>query len=117
MTFNAPYVYAACYEAGVCVLETVVAGLAQTPLGKPPTGRLAITPNPTSTSVFVRWGPTAPRFRCWRLYDATGRVCQSGKGVNDEKNLEVDMTLLETGVYFLEVQSGSSFASAKVVKR
>jgi len=117
VTFNAPYVYAACYEAGVCVLETVVAGLAETPLGKPPTGCLAVAPNPTSTSVLVRWGPAEPGFRRWRLCDAAGRVRQNGKGGNDGNDLEVDLTLLETGVYFLEVQSGSSFASAKVVKR
>jgi hypothetical protein len=117
VTFSMPYVYAACFYAGVCVLEAVAAGLTEPPRGSIPTGRLGIAPNPTSASVLVRWGPTEPRFRRWQLCDAAGRVRQSGKGGNDEKNLGVDLTLLETGVYFLEVQLGSSSVSAKVIRR
>jgi hypothetical protein len=117
LIYAAPYLYAACYDAGVCILETVATGLTEAPHDRAMTECFVIAPNPTSTSVLVRWGPTEPRSRRWRLYDAAGRVRQSGKGGNNEKNLEVDLTLLETGVYFLEVQLGSSFVSAKVVRR
>jgi hypothetical protein len=116
LLWSPPYIYAACYEAGVCIIETLPTGIAErrsTDLG--PRGVFAhpsITRGILEVDVSRATGVVHVR-------DASGRRIAGpfGKGGDAHvRRLVIDLSGFPDGVYFIESATTSTALSAKVVK-
>jgi hypothetical protein len=109
------YVYAACYEAGICVLETTSTGVAE----QSSSGLV-----PQSIRVFpsVTRGPLAVDARLaggiWVRNSAGQRMAGPfGRGGDASvRRLELDLSGCPDGVYFIESATTLTTRSAKVIK-
>jgi hypothetical protein len=101
--------YAACFEAGVCIFETTsTSGIVATcPVEELP-GVLEVMPNPASNFVNVRTaGDNSTRSRV-KFYDAAGRVVLDVPFVSDRGKLprsqQIDISALPDGCYFASIE-------------
>ena len=119
LLYQPPYVYVACWDAGVCVLETTQTGVTEPrpPMGRPQT----IQVNPTVTAGRLRVVATDGKsVSDFRLYDATGKeVMRAAIGPGKpaaSSVLTLDLAGLPAGVYMLRVIVGSQATIARIVK-
>jgi hypothetical protein len=119
VVYSAPYWYAAMFEAGVGVYETVATGL--TERGEKsqarPALRVQVAPSVVGSGAWLFTGSVgAERVR---VLNAAGRV-ETGVGVVWPKgfsgNLRLNTALLVPGVYFVEVTAAGRRESVKFVK-
>jgi len=114
-----PYIYAACWDGGVCILETTQTGISEPAA---PRGRASpvVLPSVTASSVRV----VLPEGGCaggLKLFDATGkevmRVISAGPGGPETGLVQtVDLAGLPVGVYVLRGRVGGETMTAKVIK-
>ncbi len=113
LEYRAPYLYAACYEAGVCILKTAQVSISEEHgRARPEVRSGALCPNPASKSVTVRAGPSLETIT---VYDALGRVARQfrpGGAV-----FTMDLTGLQPGAYFMELQYNTGKRVEKLIKR
>jgi hypothetical protein len=105
-----PYIYAALFDGGVCILEASPAGLAD---AQPRRAReqFQIWPNPTRGKVKLR-----AAVRGWRVVDVTGRVVMAGRGQNGKDELSIDLRRQPPGVYCVEAVTSGGVQRSKVVR-
>ncbi len=120
VTCDSACIYAACYLAGVAVYEMLPVGLEEPDrrVSQPRGSSLSLSPNPVQGSAILSWpeasGPAEVTVR-----DVVGRVVieQLMESATGKRQLRLDLSHIRPGVYFLEVDSGRSTASAKLVKQ
>jgi hypothetical protein len=118
VVYKRPYVYAACTEAGVLILDTVTTAIGEPP--QRPASRkqaLTVTPNPTHGVVQLSIGgdPVAAA----RVLDAAGRLVRSHrlKDTRGGTKSVLDLRMHPSGVYFIEARSGNGRAgTARIIK-
>ena len=77
-----------------------------------------VYPNPVRDKVFIEYVKNDDRAVVFRLYDERGRlVAKNFQGRQDKgKNLiTYDVSTLKKGVYFIRVETGSSYKSRKIL--
>ena len=117
LVYAEPYLYACCAEGGVCVLETVPAGVAEIGDGKRPRG-LAVLPSVTSGRLVVEvpWPRSTGELM---VFDITGKEvlrltvpAQQGEAPG---RWPVDLSRLSAGVYVLRLEGKGVTELGKVV--
>jgi hypothetical protein len=108
--------YAACYDAGVCVLETTAVGVTEPRVFRPPRWALNCQPNPTRGR--IAWGLAGLNSArgTWTLRDVTGRSVRQGSVAAGVGRLVLDLTSEPTGVYIVELEVARLIHRARVVK-
>ena len=116
LLWSPPYIYAACYEAGVCILETLPTGIAErrsSDLG--PRGVFA---HPSVTRGALAVDLSRPTDVIY-VRDAAGRRIAGPFTKGGDANvcrLEIDLSGHPDGVYFIESATTSTTRTAKVIK-
>jgi len=119
LSYVAPYLYVACWDAGVCVLETTQTGVAET---RPTAGRPAmIRAMPTVTAGRLRVvAADGKSVSDLRLYDIAGKeVMRAAMGLGKpaaSSVLTLDLAGLPTGVYVLKGIVGRQATITRIVK-
>jgi hypothetical protein len=119
LLYQPPYIYAVCYDAGVCILETTQTGISEPAKYR---GRTSLVVLPNVTAGLVRI--VLPEGGCasvLKLFDTAGRevnrVINAGPGKPNVESVQtVDLAGLPVGVYVLRGQVGGRTMTAKVVK-
>jgi hypothetical protein len=116
LCYSAPYLYAACYDAGVCVLESTAVGVSETPW-RDLVNRVAIlAPNPTSGRLEVSLGGRVTTGGAWTVRDVAGRLIRSGRVAAGQSRFSVDLTSEPSGVYMVELEVTRHRYRGRVVK-
>lgn len=76
---------------------------------------ISIYPNPTGNRLTIEWNQDIKEKVSLRLVSIDGRMVKSETAFPANKKLLLDLSDLVSGVYFIEVQSGSSRIVRKVV--
>lgn len=116
ITYAAPYLYVACWEAGVCIFETASVGVHDADKAAPLATWLAVRPNPTRSQCEVegRWKSGSSII----VRDVAGRaVLVPSDRSKSAGKLTLDLSRLEAGVYFLDVSNNERRTSVKLVKQ
>ena len=113
LEYHAPYLYAACYEAGVCILETVQVGVGEE-LGR---ARLVerpgtLYPNPASKYATLRAGPG---LESAVMRDVLGRMVRTFKPSGAV--FTMDLAGLRPGLYFIELRYNTGKRVEKLIKQ
>ncbi len=72
-------------------------------------------PNPTSGKLFVRFSPLKPHTSHLSLWDAGGRVCGRFEALSPK--MEIDLSGLPSGVFFLRLETEAGAIVCRVVRR
>ena len=118
LSYSAPYLYVACWDMGVCILETAEMAISE-PAGAKHLPLLAILPSVTSRylRIFLSEGGSEVDLR---LYDVTGKeVMRPSTGPKQPSAgpvLSVDLAGIPAGVYVLRGTALGKATTAKVVK-
>ncbi len=111
------YLYAACYEAGVCILETVAVGLEEPQEKGGKQANIRLSPSVTTGPVTVTAGRGNGRPYV-RLYNGSG--ASVGESVIQGKlgatTVQLDLSGYPDGVYFVNLQRNGMSFTMKVVK-
>jgi hypothetical protein len=115
MEYYAPYVYSACLEAGVCILESTAVGVTDASRDQPTAEQfLRVEPNLMRGSVHVAGIDPACRVR---VFDAAGRdVTERVSFVRNSDALCMDGERLSGGIYFVKSEDGNIRNVAKLIK-
>jgi len=114
VTYVAPYVYAAIWEAGVAIYETTATGIAERELTERPGGsQLRAVPNPASNKVRLLG---VSRHTALALFDAAGRATHVTAAGAKEDEVEFDMAGLAPGVYFVRSTDNPEMEVLTIVK-
>jgi hypothetical protein len=120
VTYDAPYVYAVCSNAGVCVFETTQSGVAErSQTGTRTRHWLGIRPTVSTDAITIAWAG----FGCGQVrlsvYDATGRrvARKQEPGYAFDGEAKLSLGRLAPGAYFIEVKSAQRTEIRKVLKR
>ncbi|MFO7650624.1 MAG: T9SS type A sorting domain-containing protein [bacterium] len=116
--YDGQYFYAACYDAGVCVLESSLTGVTEprAGTGKPLRG-LRVWPTPTSGPLLHVAGGDRLLDGRLALRDATGRQVRPEAKAAAGAACSIDIGSLPAGVYFVEHRSGNRRQTVKFIKR
>jgi hypothetical protein len=119
LTYAEPYVYAACSEAGICVFETTQTAIAEPGELRPrAAGVVALTPNPAGAQAALRVAQRSDSRWSIVARDATGRRVDVPTMMDRVGGLmKLDLSLMGSGVYFVEVREGNRSTSVKLVRR
>ena len=104
VVYDAPYVYVATMDAGVCVFETTAAGIAETPVLSDQRSGCRVVPNPARDWVDVVFASPLTEPCRLALMDVAGRRVQSVKfvsGPSQERRTRISLRGLAPGLYFL----------------
>jgi hypothetical protein len=111
-----PYLYAACYDAGVLVAETTAVGLQEPGRVEGLHLALSVVPNPASDIACVQFHNVLGG-GVLSLYDASGRRV-SAKPIRKEANeAELNLAALRPGLYFVRIETNTGVLKSKIVKR
>jgi hypothetical protein len=121
--YSAPYVYAACFGGGVCILETTsTSAVTEAKPVVPRQQAFELTPNPASSFVDIRLEVkqnTSTR-NTVRFFNAAGRVVMDVPIVPDRgkqpRSQRVDISTLPDGCYFVSVEPSGQGRVQKVIK-
>ncbi|MFO7638724.1 MAG: hypothetical protein R6X14_05445, partial [bacterium] len=95
LSYAEPYVYAACYEAGVAILEIVPTGVVEKGSESKIIEALQILPSPTRGRMAVR---LSGEESSWAVRDVTGRMVDSGRISSAQKMLMLELDDRPAGV-------------------
>jgi hypothetical protein len=96
-----PHVYAVCYDAGVCVLETTAVGVRESEAAGR-LKRLRLWPIPARDRVSLDiGGPDGPVG--WRVHDVAGRVVLQGHSATEGGAFSIAVAGVPAGVYLVTV--------------
>ncbi|MEO0079771.1 MAG: hypothetical protein ABIK44_03740 [candidate division WOR-3 bacterium] len=115
-----PYIYAACWDAGICILETATVGIHQSGSGRSSGHLLRATPSVTTGKIRVMLPATAGALRL-ALYNVAGGelkevILNGSRGTfSGELCAEIDLAGLPAGVYLVKTSAEGS-STTKVVK-
>jgi len=115
VVYNRPYVYVACYEAGILILDSATTGLSEMAAEPVQPNALRIRPNPTVSAVELALstslGPAVIIVR-----DVTGRAVLRSSIPVGASSAVVDVSRLAAGVFFVEVESCGGCRHARLIK-
>jgi hypothetical protein len=119
VVYAQPYYYAAMWEAGVAIYETMSVGIYDQSSEKENPRRLRVWPSVTGNDVRFTVGPTV-RSPCIAIYDILGKRLRDVRLKCEQKGGAtkgvIDLAGLATGVYVVRVKSEGTNLTAKVVK-
>jgi len=113
LTYAAPYLYVACSDGGVCIMETLQTGIsepARTVLAK----HIAVSPTLTRGPVRVAACVPGKAF-ILEVFDVTGNLIQKKTG-STKGAQTIDLTSAPDGVYLVMVKTEVGVNTMKVVK-
>jgi hypothetical protein len=116
LCYSAPYLYAACYDAGVCVLESTAVGVSETPTRELADHNMILTPSLTSGRLDVSLSITVATGGTWIVRDVAGRLIRSGRVAAGQSRFTVDLTSEPAGVYMVELELTRHGYRGRVVK-
>jgi hypothetical protein len=117
LLWTAPYLYAACYDAGVCILETMPTGIAESKESNVNRRRASVFPSVSTGRFAVDFGRRPPVDL--NVYNAAGdRILKPfGRGGDEAGHrVEFDLSGYPDGVYFVGPAEGETSLAVKVVK-
>jgi hypothetical protein len=117
LTWVEPHLFAACYAAGVLVVETAAVGVKEVHSVVGVSPELLVLPNPAGELARVEFGEPFQVVSRLTIYDAAGRqVMEEPIG---EKAASIDLRLagLNPGLYFIRVYTKIGVLRGKLVKR
>jgi len=115
LSYVPPYIYAACSDGGVCILETLQTGIAEEPTQK---GAINIRVEPTVTTgrVMVS-GNNLGEHRRIRVYDVAGKLVVTAVGSGNSGLPELlDLSSVPAGAYVVRAETRMGCYTARVVK-
>jgi hypothetical protein len=114
--YSEPYVYAACWDAGVCILDTAVAGIHEQSAAR--IGAEGPTRGPTVTrcTVTLEIPGTASREVKLSAYDVTGQLADARVLLTQGTRVRYSLAQLPTGLYVLTLRTGKRVSTIRVVK-
>jgi hypothetical protein len=119
LCYTEPFVYAACQDAGVCILDTLEVGIAEERGDQLGEAATRAVPSVTCGLTSLR-APVFAGARDVRIYTSTGslvrRITVARPVAGQRMEIPVDLSGLPDGVYLLTCRVGGSSSSAKVVK-
>ena len=74
-------------------------------------------PNPTDAILSINLGSYQATNTKVKIYDVTGRLLMQTNFTTNESIIQIDMSQLNTGLYFVEVAEGDKKFTSKVLKR
>jgi hypothetical protein len=121
--YSAPYVYAACFGGGVCILETTsTSAVTEANPVVPRPQAFELTPNPASSFVDIRLEVkqnTSAR-NTVKFFNAAGRKVMDVPVVlargTQPRSQRVDISALPDGCYFVSIEPSGTGRVQKVVK-
>ena len=75
-----------------------------------------IIPNPSSKTIKVKFTPINDKYKI-RIYDITGKIKHSVQIRENKSYLEIDISSLNQGVYFIELNNNKEKKKSKIVIR
>jgi len=84
-------------------------------LGNKKESNLIIYPNPFTGKIYLTSSGTVGEL-IYRLFDANGKLIQSGNRLDNNTNLLIDKPELPAGVYFIEIIEDGSKQMNRLVK-
>ena len=117
LLWSPPYIYAACYGAGVCILETRPTGIAErhsADFGRHGGGVFpSVTRGPFAVDL-DRWPADGVYVRNATGQRVAGQFTKGGDAI--VRRLEMDLSGYPDGVYFIEATTTTAARTAKVIK-
>jgi hypothetical protein len=117
VVYSAPYLYVACHEAGVCVLETVATAVAERGSTAGPLRTVRVGPNPTRGRVEIVLSDARTRTVTARILDIAGKEVMRRQVCLVAGRVTVDLRELPAGVYFVGLDAVRAASALKVLKQ
>jgi hypothetical protein len=114
LTYKSPYIYAACWEAGVSIYESTQVAVSEPTKGGGEHTELSVRPNPATTNAVLSvFGDSSATVT---VRDITGRVvrCATTRRANGE--VVLNLATVPSGVYFVEGKTGATSVRVKFVR-
>ena len=119
--YSAPYVYAACAEAGICIFETTQVGIEEQDRIRISTSlEVNAVPNPTTHWVMLSLGYAGGTNADVVIRDVLGREVERISvevGASQDTGIRLNIGELCAGVYFFELKLEAKTEIVKVVKQ
>jgi hypothetical protein len=119
LLYEAPYLYAACYDAGVCVLETISTGVAEPPRAGSFHTDLEIVPSITTAEALV-YASEAYGSATVRLFDVLGREYKGLLSApvvgGDRCGWKLKLAGLPAGVYVVSMEVAGKVHTSRVLR-
>jgi len=113
LTYAAPYLYVACSDGGVCIMETLQTGISE-PARGPAASRISVAPSLTRGPVRVTANVLGRVFDL-EVFNVTGNLIQIRTGSMREAQT-IDLTSAPDGAYLVMVKTDVGMSTTKVVK-
>jgi len=118
LVYAAPYLYACCAEGGICILETLPTGVAESKSARPIGQQLVLSPSVT-TGRLTMVVPAVSESKELTVYDVAGKEvlrlsAPAQRNVLTER-WPVDLSRLSAGVYVLRLDGKGVSQTGKVV--
>ena len=113
LAYTWPYLYVACSDGGVCIMETLQTGISE-PARRPAASRISVTPSLTRGPVRVTVNVTGRAFDL-EVFDVTGNLIQRKTGLMRGAQT-IDLTSAPDGAYLVMVKTEVGMSTTKVVK-
>jgi hypothetical protein len=119
LTYASPHIYASCWEAGVCVLESTQVGVNETTAGfRPARALVSVVPSPATDCIALTFDGYLGDRTAIVVRDVTGKeVMRLNRGAASDRSVYLDVTSLASGVYYMDVTGPGRRESAKFVKQ
>jgi len=113
LSYSPPYLYVACSDGGVCIMETLQTGVSE--LARPATAnRVLVAPSVTRGPVRVTADVPGKTIEL-EVYDVAGSLIRKETG-SMKRAVSVDLTGAPDGAYLVMVRMENSRSTTKVVK-
>jgi hypothetical protein len=113
LAFVAPYLYLACTDGGVCIAETLNAGVSERTTNSA-VGRISVVPSITRGPVRVTASDIGRAFDL-QVFDVAGNLIRK-EASSTRKPVSLDLTSAPDGVYLVMVKTEVGMSTMKVVK-
>jgi len=114
--YRPPHLYASCFNAGICILETTLVGISEDDGVRVETGLLRLSPNPARLGAWVRRSVELAVRGQWSLLDMTGKVVLAGSLQPGQSRTWLDLKGTSAGVYVVELRTSLGVQRGKLVK-
>ncbi len=120
MTYAAPYVYAACFDAGVCIFEASSTGVSERPNAPAVPDGVRLLGSVTGGRVTLEFQEAPGKEVRLQLFDIVGnrigRVDVLAGELGDGRRCLIDLSGRPAGVYVLQVNVGDRVYQLRMVK-
>ncbi len=104
-----------CYSDPSDTVEVIITGIIPGP--EKDTEKISVYPNPAGNKLYVNLGPVATDATRWSIYNTAGRVVKSGVHTGTDPVIEITLDNLYPGIYFININTGSSRKTLRFIKR